>query len=486
MVFKIITNSIKTPAFIVIFFTLLYIFLSNNNSETDAYAYAISVKSGENLIFPHHLFYCFPARFLIKFIKITGLNPDALWILKLINSISAGFCIYFLGKILKLLNNKKNINYLVFAGSFFGFMRFATEGETYIIPIMFSLIATYFFIISLQKNNVVFLFFSGLLFGISILFHQIHFFWFAGFVLSMLSGNFQKKITKISIYVMPSSILVFLVYFYAAAQTNSTIINFTFHDYLKGNANVFIGFNNFLMLPISIFRTFFQAHGYIFFFVQKYKFLILIIIAFAGFASFLVYKFLKSVKFKKSENSILQKAILYAFILHFLFAFFSVSNAEFMVMLPFLGLLWLELKFHFNIKYLLKFSILMLFWNVCFGLIPLHFSNIDGSKNLIYKAQNANWIFYNPQKMENMGEYYFGEKYVKNFFRLNSINTLIKNNQIEFVYTDFFNEKDELNRRKLLFKKDSFYIKFKTLNRFKVDSINYSFGKKYIYKVELK
>lgn len=486
MIFEKLKFKFNTETLVATGFAIILISLINNNSETDAYAYAISVKTGQNIISPHHILNCFPAHFLFLLVKFIGISPNALLILKLINAVSAGVCIYFLGKILKLLKSKKILEFLIFAGSCYGFMRFATEGETYIIPIMFSIVATYFFILFYQNSKTVYLLISGLIFAISILFHQIHIFWFAGFALALLIEYYKKNFSRILIFAFPCLALVFTIYFFASLNANSSFINFVFHDYITGKANIFVGLNHFKMLPVSLARTFVQIHGYMFFIFKKYNFLIGVTLISACFTAFFIYKFLKSLKYHKTEKTVLQRAVLVSFVLQFLFAFYSVSNAEFMVMLPFLVIIWVDLKYDFNKKYLLFFSSFLLMWNLCFGLIPLHFADIDGSKNLLSKVKNETWIFYNPQKMENMGEYYYGPNSIKNFSRLDSLEVLLKDKNTKYILTDHFNENEGLNRRKLLLKKDKFYNKFNSFERMKVDSFYSSFGKKYIFKVNLK
>ena len=106
-----------------------------------------------------------------------------------------------------------------------------------------------------------------------------------------------------------------------------------------------------------------------------------------------------------SEFGLVSKAIFWAFILQFSFAFYSVGNAEFMVMLPVLIILWAVLNFDIPTKPVFYISLMLLFWNVVFGLSPAHFLDLDGSNQLLAKMNkypNAKWIVDEPQKMENM------------------------------------------------------------------------------------
>ena len=480
-------RNININYLLIFAFAIIYIVLFNNNSETDSYAFATSVKTGKNLLYPHHLIYCLPARSVILLLNQLGIYADALLILKNINGIAAVFCLFFLYKILKLNKSENTIQYIVFAGSCFGFARFATEGEAYILPIMFSLISTFYFLFFLIEKSKKFLLLSGLTFGISILFHQIHIFWFIGFFIVLFWG--LKKIKTSLLFATPCVTLVLAFYYYASQNVGINFFKYIFYDYYSGSAKAAIGINNFLMTPISIVRTVFQVHGYIGFLIKKNILIIPISVALASLAMYFFYKIIITSKSLIKENKLFSNALLIAFVFQLLFAFFSVGNAEFMVMLPFLAAIWLDLKFKFKKSLLLYFSIIIFLWNLIFGLIPLHFLDIDGSKKLFSIAKNNKnkfWLFENRQKMENISEYYSDTILHAKIIRLDSVNSKSIKEKTEYIFTDYFNLNSNLNRRNFLFKNDSIYAKFSKYQRKAVDSIEFSLGKKYIYKVSLK
>ncbi|MCC6722048.1 MAG: glycosyltransferase family 39 protein [Bacteroidia bacterium] len=480
---------IKSHHLLILFFAIIYIVFQSNNSETDAYAYAISVKNGQNLIFPHHLIYCLPARFIYILSLSIGINVNSLTLLKLINSVTASFCLYFLYKILKVSNSKNILSAITFTGSCFGFLRFATEAETYILPILFSLAASYFFLNYLISKNKKNLIISGFAFGISVLFHQVHVFWFIGFVISIIISKTTTKFKNIITLGLSFSLPVLAAYIIASQIADTGIFKYALNDYYKGTAQTHIGYANFIMTPISLFRTVFQVHGYMATLLSKFYLLIVFSIIEITFLLYVFFRFIKSLKSIEKENSIFSNAVFIGFIFQLIFAFYSAGNSEFMVMLPFLAILYINTKFEFSDLLLFALSIFILLWNIVFGLVPYHFFDIDGSKKLYLntlKNNNEKWILYNPQKIENISEYYSGKNSLYKFNRLDSVSSpdfLIKN---KFIFTDLFNTNESFNRRKMMFKKDESYMSFNKYKRSIVDSIEYSFGKKYIYKVILK
>jgi hypothetical protein len=141
-------------AAIPLLFFVIYLVFLNNNSSLDAYGYASYVKQGENLFLSHHLLYNAIGFLWVKFIELFG-SFDTLLTLKAMNAALASASLLVLGIILKQhgFGLKKVCAWLCFVGSSWGVMRFATENETYIAPILFSLLASLYLLKHLKNKK---------------------------------------------------------------------------------------------------------------------------------------------------------------------------------------------------------------------------------------------------------------------------------------------------------------------------------------------
>ena len=145
-----IINSEKY-AFLILFIT--YALFPTNNSSLDAYYYAASVKFSQHLFSPHHLLYNVFIGLVYKPIHI--LNIDVLAFSKFINTLFSTLTLYTLYKILLLLkySKKETITYVYLVGFSFIFWRYGTENETYIIPVFFSLLSSYWLLKYFREEN---------------------------------------------------------------------------------------------------------------------------------------------------------------------------------------------------------------------------------------------------------------------------------------------------------------------------------------------
>src|SRR6185369_4699649 len=106
------------------------------------------VKYHQELLNSNHLLYNYFGTYWFYLLKSVNPNIEAIVALNLMNAFAATVCLFLLyACLLKLKNEKGTAFWLsLFCGVSFGFMRYATDAETYILPLMFSLTATYFFI----------------------------------------------------------------------------------------------------------------------------------------------------------------------------------------------------------------------------------------------------------------------------------------------------------------------------------------------------
>ena len=478
---------------IPIFFTILYLWLPTINSGIDAYAYAAAIKWGNELWWPHHLLYVPFGRLFFNFLSgISSIQP--LELMQWVNAIAAGLTLKYLLEILKLNKVETPGIWVLFVGSCFGFSRFATENETYMLPILAGTIATFCFVKYVLHKNHLELVLSSLIFGLAILFHQIHVFWFLGLALIFVSKRGLNG-KALMLFIIPASLLVLgtylLVYYAINPFHDKDIIRFMLHDYISGSAGTSIGLANFYMTGISFIRTFFQIHGYILPLIKSYP-VLWVVIGLIGVLCILAVKlnFSATIQKRKLENN-LSKGVLWAIILHLAFAFFSVGNAEFMAMLPILIAIYLGLIYRFNNKALLVKGCILLFWNTTFALAPLHFLDMNGTVALaekIHVNKNALWILAEPQKIENYYNYKFGADASSNLILkielTDSVVFPLISNSGKAVFTDRLHSNELLNRGGLLGSEKNY--DFKLLKTEPFDTIKRFGGNKVIDRILIK
>jgi len=216
---------------LILSIVILYIIFPTNNSTLDAYGYATSIKYDVDLFKPHHLLYNAFQYIISKTLLSLGLDFDVLSMTKVVNSIFQFFNLYISYQIFKLFKIDKSeiILYILIIGFSYSSIRFGTENENYIIPITFSLLASYFYLRFIKTKSVRMIFYSGLFASIASLFHQIHFFWWFGLFIGVVL--YIKKWRFVFYYVISAIIvpIIYLavIYFYKNEVININNINFT-------------------------------------------------------------------------------------------------------------------------------------------------------------------------------------------------------------------------------------------------------------------
>lgn len=443
------------------FFGLLYLFVFNNNSTNDAWAYAASVKFGKDLFNPHHLLYNPFFYILTNFIKQFYNSLDVLRFMKFTNGLFTVLALLTLFKTLKLSNLKlKQTNmWIFFVGSSFAVLRYGTENETYIIPIYFSLLSSFFYYkYSQVKSKVSYVLLSGVFASIACLFHQIQIFWLLGIFLGfILTKNFKHIVLFISTtLIIP---ITYIAIFISISNNQFNLINlfrFVLRDYYTPSANTTIDGMNFILTPISFFRSFFQVHGIIIDFILSTPIIsssvILIVIYFLRKSFF--YKKISLKDINKINN--VNKIHLGIFMAQLIFAFISDGNAEFMVMLPFLISIVLPFYFEINYKSIRYLSIAMILWNMSFAIIPNHIYDYYNNNELIKIIDNnPDKIFLLKEKNKIINQYFYqnGKSISNRVFGTTNELRCVKN---ERIYTDILSKKMPFSRVKMIEDKDEF------------------------------
>lgn len=403
------------------FIVIAYLFLPNNNSTLDAYDYAASARYGIDLYHPHHLFFNVFFHLINNILQTFTIQYDTLKVLQLGNALFAIGVLSLTHMTLRKVTSAKIADALtLFAGCSFAMLRFSTEGETYIIPLFFSLLSSYFFLQSINKNKKILIILSAIAASLACLFHQTALFWGMGIVFALI---IRKKFKRAFLF---SSVTLCVPLAYAWALTFkigeelsfSNLTSFMVDYYLSDSADTHIGLVNFLMTPISLFRTFFQLHGNIPIIISKHPSLVFPILL--GAASLIASAiFLKKAGgFKSSEGNIRKRAFemahLLTFCLSLAFAFFSHGNAEFMVMLPACLTLFIHpLINERHIGSILLLSCGMFLWNVSTSTIPNHCFDFYNQRTIVEHVRNhpdATYILTEKNLIRNQYFYLYGEE----------------------------------------------------------------------------
>ncbi len=379
-------------------FILLYLVFPTNNSSIDAYYYAASVRYGDELFHPHHLLYNVTFRLFFNLPFFNNGRIDILSGMKMINSLVGGLCLYLFSLLLKGTGRSTGeiFRIMFLTGSSFTVMRYSTENEVYLFTLVFSLAASVFFHYYLNSRSLSKLLISGLLASIAILYHQIGIFWWFGLFMGLIIFHFNRRSIFVFVITLIPVILVYSIVAFKLPgyEKNLTgVFQFALRDYLASGFDKTPGWENFLFTPVNLIRSFIQIHGYIFIMIVKNILWVL---------PALVSLFLVSVAFLK-RRALIEKVILMNrshFIIHLmilvfylLFAFISEGNAEFMVMVPFLGFLLLFSKIKIRDRTMILFGIALLIWNVFYGLIPCN------KFEFAHNAMIESWIKKNPDAL---------------------------------------------------------------------------------------
>lgn len=416
---------IHNSGFIIVsLLTLIYLLLPTANSSLDAWYYAACVRHGHELLLAHHLLYN-PAGWLwVKALHGVDLTPDTLAALKALNALAAGACLLVLHRLLRLLRPGKAAGpWLLLVGASFGMLRFATENETYVQPLLLSLLASRAWVrYWLSGQRLRHLVWAGLWAALACLFHQIHFFWWLGLLLG--TGWYAgRKLRSLVLYALPA-LLVPLAYVAALPAwheplTVSALWRFVFHDYYAGTAGGSISGPGLLLSAVNLVRTFGQLHGSTLALLRLYPGLWAVVAGFLGllgYAAWLLgrgFRHHHRVAAAAPAAQPIRRTHLLILGLQLLFAVYSEGNAEFMVMVPALlavvaGPAWPWVP----ARAVAALGIALLAWNLAFGLLPAHqlrFTNNDALLIRIQREPGSWFLLDNHNLVLNQLHYHTGQ-----------------------------------------------------------------------------
>jgi hypothetical protein len=254
--------------------------------------------------------------------------------------------------------------FILLAGASWGMLRFTSENETYILPILFSLLGVN--ALEKAKENGQPLYWAGFWFAFACLFHQLQVWWWIATLVGVIAYNRKQVIA----YILPALVVpigYLLVHFLVWEKpfTVEALSTSIFQVLVEGNLATVNLSSTFLLWLVGIGRSVLQIHGYLLMLpgldMKWYLAFTILPLAFV----YLVWQLWKS---RKQINFTVLPLGWVLPVLLLVFSFYSGGNAEFLVGLPIALLLWLQPTLEGNtIRNLARW---VLAWNVSLGLAP--------------------------------------------------------------------------------------------------------------------
>lgn len=474
-----------------LFLTFLYVLLGTENANIDSWYYASCVKYKKELFNSHHLLYNVLGYYFFSAFKIIDSNIEALRALQIMNSLAAGISLFITNAILiRLKTNKNTALFLtLFCGLTFGFFRYATDAEAYVLPIVFSLGSVYYVCSQLSNKN---LFLAGLMASVSVLFHQLHIWLLIGIGISILINSTLTFKNKLFYFIPLTLIPIIYLIIWGMHFNEISFLNFLTGEYSKGNAGLDLSLKSILLSGINAIRTFVQIHGQIVFIWNNHTIACILSTIIIGINILLWFmsKNQRTIITKNTENGNINKGLLIGFILQFLFAMLSSGNAEFMVILPFVALLYLASRYTIILPLEFVHCIIMLFiWNITYGILPsklLSLTQVNTQIDICEKNPDAVFIWKDRVLCDNILTYRHGFNHIyklKKVEILQSDTDILKLIQISKVFTDFGNSSTQYSRQALL-ENNVIEMESNSIKKEKVDSFENLYGKNYIYQIK--
>ena len=280
----------RAAPLVALLLTAVCLALPARSPSADAWYYAACARWEQELYQPHHLLYNAIGWGWLRLLGAAGLlapaGPGALPALQALNALAFGGCLLALNALLRWAGASAAARpaWLLLAGSCFGMLRFATDNETYIQPLLLALLASVAWAAALAAEKIGrrqrLLGLAGLLAALACLVHQLLVWWWLGLLLGLLlgrrpwssgrggrNGRGRPALGAVLAYAAPA-LLVPLAYALAAPAADGPgsaglvgVLRFALHDYLSGGARVELGGRALLLTAISLVRTLGQVHG---------------------------------------------------------------------------------------------------------------------------------------------------------------------------------------------------------------------------------
>ena len=181
---------------------------------------------------------------------------------------------------------------------------------------------------------------------------------------------------------------------------------------------------------------------------------------------------------------------LFAFLFHLLFAFLSSGNAEFMIMLPFLLMLYLASHYDFRAFSLIPpLTCAVFLWNMGMAIVPAHvydLNRVDHQVEFTLKHQEDHLMWKNKPLVENILTYRKGFGYKANYMPKDSSTQALADSLVRHdipLYTDFPNPGTMFSREDLI--NDHEYIHGR-YSMTETDTWQNIYGENHIYLIRAK
>ncbi len=405
--------------------TALCLALPTANATGDAWYYAACARWGQELWQPHHLLYNGIGHLWLRLVGATGPAPAGLaalvWLQRL-NALAAGASLLALGRLLRRAGTPATAvpAWLLLVGSCFGVLRFATENETYIFPLLLALLASLAWARATAapapRRRALLL--AGLLAAGACLVHQLMVWWWLGLLLGLCPWRSHEARWAALSYALPA-LVVPLAYALAAPGGVGGTVQFALHDYLTGGAQVELGGRGLVLTAISLVRTVGQVHGSLLPLLGRWPGLLGGVAV--GSLTLGVYGAL-GWRWKRNEDEptrrgparTVRRTHTLIGCLHLGFAAQAAGNAEFMVMLPALAAVALAggPLVAWPRHRIAALGGALLAWNLAFGLLPAHLLDYAGTSHVlrarVLRQPGAWFLLRDPNPLRNQLHYYTG------------------------------------------------------------------------------
>ena len=420
--------------------TAICLALPTANPTGDAWYYAACARWGQELGQPHHLLYNGIGWLWLRLVGAACPAPAGLaalrW-LQALNALAYGGCLLALGALLGRagVGRAAGPAWLLLVGSCFGMLRFATENEAYMQPLLLALLASGAWARALGNEKPGrWLLLAGLLAAGACLVHQLMVWWWLGLLLGLRPWRGRPALVAAATYAAPA-LLVPLAYALAGPGGVGGTVRFALHDYLTGNARVELGGKVLLLTGINLMRTTAQVHGNLLPLLHRWP----LLLGGTGVASLTLGAYgalgawrakarkaallnvgqangqaTQSRRHSASQSPTIRRTHALIGGLHLAFAAQAAGNAEFMVMLPALAALALAggPLAAWPPRRVAALGAALLSWNLAFGLIParlLDYTGIGPALRARVLAQPQAWfLLRDPNLLLNQLQYYTG------------------------------------------------------------------------------
>lgn len=403
--------------------TAICLALPTHNPTGDAWYYAACARWGQELWQPHHLLYNGIGWLWLRLVGASGTAGGlALTWLQSLNALAAGASLLVLGRLLGRAGAAPAAipAWLLLVGSCFGMLRFATENETYIQPLLLALLASLAWAqaryAALARR---WLLLAGLLAALACLVHQLMVWWWLGLLLGLQPWRGRPALGAALRYALPA-LLVPVAYALAAPSGGlKNLVQFALHDYLTGAARIEIGGKSLLLTAINLVRTAVQVHGNMPALLRHWP----LLLGSSGLASLalgtyglLGWRPLRPLAGQQGAGPARTVRRTHALIgaLHLGFAAQAAGNAEFMVMLPALAAVALAGGglLAWPARRVAALGTALLGWNLAFGLVPAQLLDYTGAgpalRARVLAAPGAWFLLRDPNLLRNQLHYFTG------------------------------------------------------------------------------